>query len=168
MTTVKKSIIIQAPTEEVWNVLADFGGIQVFHPGLHASRQLTASNSGLGAERQCDLDDSGTWIRERIIDWTDGQSFTLEIFDGKKTPPFRTATTSFSVTPATTGSRVALQLDYELKGGPIGRLMDRALVRGRLGPALDGLLAGLKRHVETGETVTASTPLDHGAVRQAA
>lgn len=167
MTTLRNHVHIDAPVEEVWNVLADFGGIAAFNPGVVKSRSLGSANSGRGAERQCDLD-AKSYIRERIVDWHDGKDLTLEIYEGKGTPPFKDASTTFTVTTSGTGTRVSSILQYRIKGGPLGRLLDRLVVSRKFAPAMVGVLAGLKRHVETGELVTETTSLDSGAVETTA
>ena len=48
---------------------------------------------------------------------------------------------------------VGLMTDYELKYGPIGALMDTLFARRQVRKGMDELLAGLKHHIETGETV---------------
>ncbi len=168
MTTFKNETHINATPAEVWAVLADFGGIHVFNPGVTESYSLTKKNSGVGAERQCNLGGPDTFIRERIVDWTEGKQFTLEIYEGKKTPPFKNAFTTFTVEPDNGGAKVTAELRYGMKGGPIGWLLDRAAVRRNLGPAMTSILAGLKRHVETGESVSDETTIDLTAVHAVA
>ncbi len=164
MTTFKNEIYIDAAVEKVWDTLADFGGIQVFNPGVTESKSLGNKRSGMGAERQCNLGGPDTYILERIVDWQAGSQFTLEIYDGKKTPPFKKALSTFAVSPQGEGSKVTMDIAYQLKGGPLGWLMDRLLVSRKLGPSLAGVLAGLKRHVETGEAISESTAIDLTAV----
>ncbi len=44
--------------------------------------------------------------------------------------------------------RSRLALDYELKFGPLGRMMDRLLVRRQFKKVVPAILVGLKRYVE--------------------
>ena len=45
-------------------------------------------------------------------------------------------------------------INYDMKFGPIGALMDRFMIQPQVGESFDSLLAGLKHHIETGEEVT--------------
>jgi hypothetical protein len=46
---------------------------------------------------------------------------------------------------------VRQRMEYELKLGPIGKLMDVMLVRRKWDAGIKGFFAGLKKYVETGE-----------------
>ncbi len=60
------------------------------------------------------------------------------------------------------GTLTKLQLHYELKGGILGGVIDRLMVRRQYGKGLKLALAGLKYHVETGDLVETGTrvPVD--------
>ena len=44
----------------------------------------------------------------------------------------------------------SLALEYELKFGPLGRLMDRFMVKRQFDKVVPAILSGLKRHMERG------------------
>jgi carbon monoxide dehydrogenase subunit G len=166
MAKVTREIRIDAPKEKVWNALADFGGISVFNPTVPNSYSTSEQNSGVGASRHCDLALSGASIEERVVEWIDGEQMTIEIYEGKKTPPFKTAYATIAVhedTPDVTVVRGTF--DYTLKMGPIGALMDTVMVKPQFGKAFGGLFAGLKHYVETGEKVDGPQALDFDAVQ---
>jgi hypothetical protein len=75
---------------------------------------------------------------------------TLEIYDGEKMPPFRSAFGTMSVEADGERTIARLSLDYEMKYGPLGSLMDRFMVRPRFRKMVSSVLAGLKRHIESG------------------
>lgn len=66
MQNVSATVEIEAPADKVWAVLADFGNIEAFNPGLTASYITGDSPSGVGATRHCDLSFAGASIEERI------------------------------------------------------------------------------------------------------
>lgn len=88
MTHISHQITINAPKERVWEILADLGEVKRYHPGLTDSYYNSGEKRGVGASRHCDLKPFGS-IDERVIEWNDGESYTLEIYDGKKVPPFK-------------------------------------------------------------------------------
>ena len=55
-----------------------------------------------------------------------------------------------------------------MKFGPVGALMDQAMVKPQFTKSWESVLAGLKHHCETGETVDRSTQIDYAPVMVAA
>ncbi|MFQ5435276.1 MAG: SRPBCC family protein, partial [Anaerolineae bacterium] len=124
---------------------------------------------GVGATRHCDLTLFGASVEERITDWQAGREYAIEIFDGQKSPPFKTAVARLAVRDDGQGGTIVTgEFDYTLKYGPIGYLMDRFMVRPQFEKAFPRLLAGLKHNCETGEIVNAGTPIKMNAVMAAA
>ena len=163
MTTVSYKIHIDAPVEKVWNILADFGGIYKWNPGVSHSHSTSSNNEGFGASRHCDLKPSGS-IEERILEWHEGESYTLEIYDGKGAPPFKQAVAKLAVKPEGSGAIATMTIEYSLKFGPVGALMNLVMVKPFTHKATRGVLAGLKHHAETGELVDSGRGLQFVAV----
>ncbi len=46
------------------------------------------------------------------------------------------------------GTEVTVSPDYSLRFGPVGRIMDAVMVRRTYARGMEGLLAGLQRHLE--------------------
>ena len=59
---------IAAPKKKVWDVLADFGGIYKWNPGVSHSYSTSDNSHGEGATRHCDLS-QGRYLKERTVDW---------------------------------------------------------------------------------------------------
>lgn len=152
MTQFSEAIRIDAPRQIVWAKLTDLGAVQDFNPGVRRSYYTSEQREGIGASRHCDLKPFGS-VDERILDWRDGEAFTLEIYQGKNTPPFKKALAHFSVQGDDDGAIVHMTLDYELKYGAVGRLMDLVVVRRQMGKVVHGVLRGLKRHLEKRRSV---------------
>ena len=55
-------------------------------------------------------------------------------------------------------------LRYDIKFGPIGRIMDRLAISKQFGKAWSEIFAGLKYNVESGQTVDKGTTLDYRGV----
>jgi len=165
MTKLSYETRIEAPVDRVWDVLADFGGTWRWNPNVTESHSTSEANSGLGAERHCDLAFAGAKVEERIVDWHDGRSYDVEIVDGSRTPPMNKPIAHFEVEADGDTTIVRASMQYEMKYGPLGWAMDRIMVRRKFGPLFGQILAGLKHHVETGELVTSDEGLDRAAVR---
>ena len=163
MSTVSYQIHIDAPVEKVWNVLADFGGTYIWNPGVNQSYSTSSKNGGFGATRHCDLKPAGS-VEERIIEWNEGKDYTLEVYAGKGIPPFRKSLATFAVKPDGPGTIVTATVEYSLKYGPIGTLMNLFMVGPFVKKAFQALLAGLKHHAETGQEVKSARGLKFVAV----
>jgi carbon monoxide dehydrogenase subunit G len=160
MTTITREVWVDAPKDKVWTALADFGNISIFNPTVPNSYLTSEQTDGVGTTRHCDLNVAGASVEERIVQWQDGKMMQIEIYAGKKTPPFKTALASISVKEEKGGTRVRGTFDYKMNYGPIGALMDAALIKSQFGKAWGGIFAGLKHYIETGEQVDSPKGLD--------
>lgn len=147
MTHISHEIRIEAAKENVWAAIADLGGIEKFHPGVKKSYYLSEQREGVGASRRCELKPFGA-VDEKAVEWKNGESITLEIYGGEKVPPFKSAIGVMSVEDVGDATIARLALEYRLKFGPLGRAMDRLLVRRQFEKVVPAILVGLKRHVE--------------------
>ncbi len=85
-------------------------------------------------------------IEETAVAWNPGESYTLAIEFLKGTqPPITNTLGTLAVRENGNASVVTMVMSYNTKLGLIGMIMDRMMI--------DGLLAGMKHHIETGELV---------------
>ena len=146
MTRVESEIRIDASKEKVWDVIADLGSVSVWNPVLAGSHYTSEAKQGLDAARHCDFPDGG-YVKERTLEWNDGESIKLEITEG--TIPFENATGSISVADDGDGTMATLAIEYDLKADvPMDPQEIERQNREELFPLV---LAGLKHYVETGE-----------------
>lgn len=146
MTTVRVERRTGASAASCWQLMADFGQIDFFNPHLQGSHVLKGSRTqGLGAERQCDLTANRGSIRERVIDWQEGEGYTVEIT--RNIMPVTGMQTRLSVRPAGTGSVLVMETRYRPGWGAFGWALDLAL-RPMLAHMLRGVLKGLAEKAE--------------------
>lgn len=159
MSTFSTRIRINAPKERVWEVLAEVGDIYKWNPGVSHSYSTSESSRGEGVTRHCDLQSFGRnvgYLEERAIDWCEGEGFKIDIY--KSNLPIKRNLVAFSIEADDDTSVVTVSPDYEIKYGPIGRLIDWLVARRQMKKGMDGLLAGLKYYVETGKEVGDKVP----------
>lgn len=144
-------IRINATKEEVWEVLADFGGIYRWNPGVRHSYSTSESNHGLLATRHCELLKGDDYLDENILEWRDGESFKVNIYETNL--PLHRNVVEFSIESDGGGTIVTVAPEYVLKFGLLGRLMNQIVVGRKFKEGMKDLLAGLKYHIETGELV---------------
>ena len=149
-------IRINATKGEVWAVLADFGGIYRWNPGVRHSFTTSESSHGLLATRHCELLNGDDYLDENILEWRDGESFKVNVYE-TNLPLYRNVV-EFSIEADGSDTIVTVAPDYALKYGLLGRLMDRIAVGRKFKKGMSDLLAGLKHHIETGELVGDRVP----------
>lgn len=145
MATFTTSTIINAPVDRVWATLADIGSISVWNPGVKDSHLTSDVDSCLGATRHCDLG-GRNYLKEEVVKFVSGEALTMRII--KTNLPFQRADIRFQLAPQGAATRVSVSPEYRLKFGPIGKLMDRLMVRRTYEKGMQGLLRGLKSHIE--------------------
>ncbi len=151
MPTVKVQKIVNAPIEEVWASWDDFGNIYKFNPSVTASRLLSDDSTGIGARRECDLEDGKNWVREKIVDYVPLKIMRIDIYDSSMPIKTMSATLTFRAI-ADTKTEVAFWAEFEPKFGFIGRLM-APLMKRQFRPMLASMLDGNADYVEKGVLV---------------
>ena len=154
-----KQTRIDASRKEVWEVLADLGSIEKWNPGVTASHATSSEPGGEGATRHCDIAGPGgktAHLEERAFDWRPEEGFKIDVYESSL--PLKRNIVTFSLEDSGAGTIVRVTPEYQLKLGPIGALMDKLMVRRQFEKGMDGLLAGLKHYVETGEEVGSEVP----------
>ena len=139
---------IDRPAEDVWELLLDFGNIGAWNPNLSGSRLLDGSpHEGVGTVRQCDMADGKNWIRERVVDWEPGRSYTVDIYEG--TMPLAYAQATLGVRKTSSGSSEAyMEMKYRPKYGILGRAIDVMMMRSMLQRSMDNVVRGLGEAAE--------------------
>lgn len=145
MTTLRHDITANCPAERVWAILSDLEGVAGYNQTVAAARLRGAARTGVGAERECDLKPSGRVV-ERVIVWEDGRAVGLEVVESDWPITFMRWTTR--VAPQGGGSRITQDLEYGVKFGPLGWLLDNLVMRRKLKATLDEVFANLARTAE--------------------
>jgi ribosome-associated toxin RatA of RatAB toxin-antitoxin module len=155
VTKLTKRVSINASQQEVWDVLANFGGVEKWAPTVVESHCSTEFNRGLGAKRILTTT-RGDVTEEVIVEWSEGHSFTFEI-PGGLASTVKTLRETWSVEQPPNEAVVVVKVDYQLKNDILNSIFDSLFVRRELERMLIQNLAGLKYHIETGGTVTRQT-----------
>ena len=151
MAKVSGQIVIDAPAERVWEVLADFGGVQKWAPGVTKSYSTSKSNGGADAARHCDIPGFGG-IEELVTEWNEGVGFTYRV------EPFGMideSSSTWRITPQGDKTLVYTELILNMRFGVLGSLMERLFVKRKVEKGTRNGLEGLKQHVMTGELIGA-------------
>jgi len=145
MTVLENSIRIDAPLAEVWSVLASLDALDQYDPGIKKSEVVSDAREGPGSARRCDLA-AGGWFKEKVTDWQPQRSVAFELFEC--TLPVRRLTHSYLLSANAGETLVRQRMEYELKFGPVGRLLDAIVVRKKWDAGVRAFFVGLKEYVE--------------------
>jgi ligand-binding SRPBCC domain-containing protein len=145
MTTLNNAVHIDAPPEKVWAVLAQLEALQDYDPAISKSKLEAGETTGPGASRRCELKEGG-WFRERVTVWEPQRALAFELHDCSL--PVNRLRHHYTLGARGAGTVVEQRMDYKLKFGPLGAVLDAILVRRRWDKGIKAFLAGLKKHVE--------------------
>lgn len=155
MTVVSETQVVNGPIGLAWQAVAKMGAVQDWHPNVARAIVLTDHDTGVGASRKVEFHD-GNGTVETVVEESERQFTKVEMAGS---PVIKKAFVTISTkerSPDTT--EVTFAIDYSLKFGPLGWLLDVFMMRRLLSKAFSSALAGLSYHLETGQPVTDSIP----------
>lgn len=142
MVKIQAEIDVDAPSDQVWERLADLGAIQEWAAPVAESE--CDGEPGLNAVRRCRFPDGGS-IEETITDWAQGEGMAYEI--RSEHPAFDGAVSAWRLDASGEGTRVTYEMDVE----PPEEVAAEA--EQELSGTARFLLEALKTNVETGEVL---------------
>ena len=145
MTVIRHQAQARCAPDRIWSLLADLEAVQRYNPGVRAAKIQGDRRTGIGAVRVCELLPRGRVV-ERVTHWEDGRALGLEVAESDW--PFHFMRWVTRVEPNDEGSRITQELEYRLKFGPIGWLLDRLAMERKLRTSLDDVFASLVKHAE--------------------
>lgn len=150
MPSVTRTIQIKSNSEIVWDTLVDIGNVSNYFSGVKSSTYIGDIRNNVGMARHCDI--TGGYLKERVIDWQDGKSFTLETYEIKGVP-LASNIIKFSVNSSGENrTSVTQSMNYELSKGLLGFIM-MPIMKIMLGKALNGALNDLRNYCENNNTI---------------
>lgn len=145
---------IAAPATKVWAVVGDdFGAIANSHPKIVSSNYVQGTlKSGEGAERVCNLNESGTkYVKEKQVNYDPANyTFTAQVYHVDKLPldPEKNAAT-YKVNPVGDDkSELIFTMNFLTNPAFMG-----ALFKGKFMKNIEDYLLAVEHHVLTGEVV---------------
>lgn len=152
MPHVTVSRTIDAPVSEVWASWDDFANIDKFNPNLNRSFLIgNNGDTGLGATRQCDLEDGKNYIQERIVEYVPEQKVVVDIYNG--TLPLKSAKAEVQMRAlGPTRTELTFTMHFVPKMGLIGRMMV-PMMKPQFKKLLGKLLDGNRAYIESGVAI---------------
>ncbi len=146
MTTLHNEITIDAPVEKIWAVLANVDELDKYDPTVKKSTALTSIKNGLGAARKVDMKDGKNWFQEKVSIFIPHQALSFELTACSF--PIHKLTHSYSFESSGAQTKVRQVMEYQIKYGFFGKIMDKLMVRKQSDNGIKKFFAGLKAYVE--------------------
>ena len=143
MAEILETTTIARSPNDVWSVLADFGGIGRWAPNVEHSCLAAEQGDGVGAVRRVQVGRNA--LLERVVEWQPGHKLAY-VIEGLP-PVVRSVTNTWELEGS--GAATTVTLTSRIDTGPrppqqvVARLFGRVL-----GKASQEMLAGLKTHLE--------------------
>jgi len=147
MTTIRHETRANCPPERVWALLADLEAVQRYNPTVRSATVEGRQRTGVGARRACELVPKGRVV-ERVTHWEDGRALGLEVAESDWPIHFMRWVTR--IEPQGGATRITQDLEYRVKFGPLGWLLDNLVMKRKLTSTLDAVFAQLVKHAEGG------------------
>ena len=101
----------------------------------------------------------GASVEERVIEWNDGESLKIDIYEFKKLPGIDTMQAYFKVRQENGKTILRADLSYSMKN-VFYDAMNALMMKKMNTKNWDTVLAGHKKYIETGERVVTKTVLE--------
>src|SRR5262245_48303534 len=145
MTRIQHEIRANCPPERIWALLSNLEAVQDYNPTVRAASLQGSQRAGVGAMRACELHPKGRVV-ERVTHWEDGRALGLEVAESDWPIQFMRWVTRME--PDGRGTRITQELEYQVKFGLAGWLLDRLVMKRKLTATLDEVFAALVERAE--------------------
>jgi len=147
MATIHNEITVNSSVEKIWEALANVEMLDKYDPNVKQSTALTTNKSGLGARRKVLMRDGKNWFDEKITVFKPNEALTYQLTDCSF--PIKGLTHSYSFENIGTQTKVKQEMQYTVKFGLFGKLLNAIMIRKQSDTGIKKFFAGLKSYVET-------------------
>jgi uncharacterized protein YndB with AHSA1/START domain len=146
MITLHNEITIDAPIEKIWTALTNMEELEKYDPTVLKSTATTEAKNGLGAARKVDMRDGKNWFLEKVTVFKPNEVLEFEL----TACSFPVHQLKHSYTFQTSGSQTKVKqvMQYQVKFGLLGKIMDSLMIRKKSDKGIKQFLAGLKSYAE--------------------
>ncbi|HMW38493.1 MAG: SRPBCC family protein [Saprospiraceae bacterium] len=147
MATIYNEIKVNASIDKVWSTLTDLELLDRYDPTVMKSTLLSTEKSGIGAKRKVMMKDGKNWFEEKITIFKPNESLTYQLTDCSF--PIQGLKHSYSFEKIGNQTKIMQVMEYTVKFGLLGKLLDRLMIRNQSDIGIKKFFAGLKSYAET-------------------
>jgi hypothetical protein len=145
MPSVAHSFDATCSTDALWAVLADIWSVGRTNPLVKSVVVTGPVHRGLNATRRCELLPKGVVV-ERVCRFEEGRAIGFEVVESDW--PVRSMSWTTVVEPTANGAKLLQTLDYRMKFGPLGWLLNALILRRAIESNVGKALLGVIREAE--------------------
>ena len=146
MTTLHNRITIDASVDRLWAVLSDLEELDKYDPTVKTATITSTQRTGLNAARKVLMRDGKNWFEEKITEFAPGELLCYQLTDCSF--PIKGLRHSYRFKPTPSGTEVEQVMEYTVKFGLLGKVLDRLMIRKQTSAGITKFFSGLKTHVE--------------------
>jgi ribosome-associated toxin RatA of RatAB toxin-antitoxin module len=146
MTVLHNEMIIEAPVEKIWEALSQVNELDKFDPTVLKSRTISEVGSGIGAARKVEMKDGKNWFEEKCTLSKPNEALVYELTACSF--PVDQLKHSYSFEKIGQRVRVRQTMQYKVKYGWIGEILDALVIRRQTDSGIKQFFSGLKTYME--------------------
>ena len=147
MATIHNEITVNASIDKVWAMLTDLELLDQYDPTVKKSTLLSTEKTGIGARRKVLMLDGKNWFDEKVTVFKPNEALTYQLTDCSF--PIKGLQHSYSFETIGNQTKVKQVMEYTVKFGLLGKLLDVLMIRKRSDTGIKKFFAGLKAYAET-------------------
>ena len=147
MATIHNEITVNAPVEKIWEALTNIELLDKYDPTVKKSTALSENKSGLNAKRKVLMLDGKNWFDEKVTVFKPNEALTYQLTDCSF--PIAGLKHSYSFEKVGNQTKVKQVMEYTVKFGLLGKLLDSLMIRKQSDTGIKKFFAGLKSYAET-------------------
>lgn len=139
-------ITINAPIDKIWNVLTDLELLDKTDPTVKKATLISENKTGLEAKRKVLMQDGKNWFDEKITVFKPNEELVYQLTDCSF--PINGLKHTYSFQKIGNQTKVQQVMEYTVKFGLLGLLMDKMMIGKQFNSGLNKFLNGLKTYAE--------------------
>lgn len=147
MAAIHNKITVNASIDKLWNILTDLELLDRYDPAVKKSTLVSAEKTGIGAKRKVDMLDGKNWFEEKVTVFKPNDALTYQLTDCSF--PIKGLKHSYSFEKIGNQTQVKQVMEYTVKSGLLGMLLDSLVIRKQSDAGVKKFFAGLKSYAET-------------------
>ncbi|SRR6266496_3065298 len=147
MATIPNEITVNASIDKIWAMLTDLELLDKYDPTVKKSTLISPEKTGVGAKRKVSMLDGKNWFDEKVIVFKPNQALTYQLTECSF--PIKGLKHSYSFERIGNQTKVKQVMEYTVKFGLFGRLLDNMIIRKQSDTGIKKFFAGLKSYAET-------------------
>jgi len=139
-------ITINAPIDKIWSILTDLELLDKTDPTVKKATLISNNKTGLEAKRKVLMQDGKNWFDEKITVFKPNEELVYQLTDCSF--PIKGLKHTYSFQKIGNQTKVQQEMEYTVKFGVIGVLMDKMMIGKQFNSGINKFLTGLKTYAE--------------------